>query len=872
MASVSRAEPVSQAPSRLRRWSRWPRWILLLLFLLWILSEGVSLAIQHTRLQRKLTARLEAAFGRPVAVAGYHFSLWDGPVLEARSVTVAEDPRFGHEYFLRSESLAVRLRWQSLLRGHIRLGSLSLTRPSLNLVRDASGDWNLAEWLPRPAGMPGTNTFVGPRAPPPLAPRFRRIDVDGGRINFKRGDEKLPFAFVGVTGTVETDQPGRWRMDLAATPWRAAVAVQQAGTIHVSGELGGTSSRLRPAALNVFWTAASISDVLRLAGGDDHGVRGALGLAIYARTQDRDDGWAIRGRAELRQIHRWDLALQPDDPSVNLIVRTEWRPEASSVAVTDAALESPRSNAHASGSFAWSRPAPGESQTSPPVQVKISSAQVDLADLLAWLRAFRPGVAADASVRGLATVRGEISGWPPRIVDASVQSDGLALSGAGLRRPAHLGPVQLHYVRGLVSLPPVSLSFGAPEDVLRFESSAKPGKTISNAMRISGNISDARDALAAAAALGWHLYPGWDVSGPVRADLRWQGAQYPWQAPPVGFIDWGAGPGVAILRAPFLNQPISGINALTIWKPGARHIALASAQAFGAHWSGAFDRLDAGGGWQFVLAADHIAAADLDRWLNPAWRQSFLDRILPFLNSRPLTGAAPANLRASGRLTLDRFVLAPFSATKLQGDLSVNGRRVEFANASGQFYGGAIAGSFRASLDPAQGYHADINFARVNVDSLVAAAPSLTGVTAASATGQISFDARGATRSALVASLTCRGRAQLQSPELPNLSVWKSLGVRPQNSGSTRFSTGAAVFSCAQRKINLRSLTLQTTAGASAQASGTIGFDRNLDLRWQIRPALPGRAETSDLTFRLAGSLAAPQVLPIESPPRGRAR
>ncbi len=77
--------------------------------------------------------------------------------------------------------------------------------------------------------------------------RFSRIEVDSGRINFKRGDEKLPFALVGVTGYVEPAGAGRWVMDLEAIPTRAAVNVQQAGVLHVSGHMGGTSSRLRPA-------------------------------------------------------------------------------------------------------------------------------------------------------------------------------------------------------------------------------------------------------------------------------------------------------------------------------------------------------------------------------------------------------------------------------------------------------------------------------------------------------------------------------------------------------------------------------------------------------------------------------------------------
>src|SRR5262249_34682353 len=155
-----------------------------------------------------------------------------------------DDPRFGREYFLRAESITLSLRWRGLLRGRFEFGGISLSRPSLNLVRNPDGDWNLAEWLPRFSSGPDKPLGPAPRAAVSPLLRFGRINVDSGRINFKRGDEKLPFALTGVTGYVEPEAEGRWRLDLAAAPIRAAVILQQAGTLHLSGHVGGTSSRL----------------------------------------------------------------------------------------------------------------------------------------------------------------------------------------------------------------------------------------------------------------------------------------------------------------------------------------------------------------------------------------------------------------------------------------------------------------------------------------------------------------------------------------------------------------------------------------------------------------------------------------------------
>src|SRR5579862_2805036 len=256
--TIARPEDIEASRPRRRSWSWWLKGIVLVLLLFWLAGETVSVTARYTPLRNVLATRLQAAFGRPVDVGSYDFSLWDGPTLNARSVTVAEDPQFGREYFLRAESVSVHLRWQSLLRGRIEAGTLSLSHPSLNIVLAPDGRWNVAEWLPRPAESAPQNGSSASRVPSP-ALRFRQIVVDDGRLNFKSGDEKLPFAFVEVTGAVEADRPGRWHIDLQGTPWRAAAMTQQAGAVHLSGEVGGTSSRLRPAALSVEWTDASIS-------------------------------------------------------------------------------------------------------------------------------------------------------------------------------------------------------------------------------------------------------------------------------------------------------------------------------------------------------------------------------------------------------------------------------------------------------------------------------------------------------------------------------------------------------------------------------------------------------------------------------------
>jgi AsmA family len=862
-------------------WMRRILWFCALLAILWAavwaLTSGASFLVQHTRLKDRLTARIAVALGRPVEVGSYDFTFWGGPTLDAQSVSVAEDSRFGQEYFLRAESISLRLRWSSLLRGHLAIDTLSLARPSLNLVLNDAGDWNLAEWLPRPSATSSTG------APYPLPPspsvRFRRIEVDGGRINFKRSDSKLPIALVGLTGAAETDTSGRWRIDLTATPWRAAVPVQQAGTLHVSGYVGGTSSRLRPAKLDISWSDASLSDVLRLARADDSGIRGALGASINAATHEQDDAWTIHAHVQLSQIHRWDLGLRADNPAVNVIFETDWRPAGSSLELSPLVVEGPHSSARLSAKISWAKLRVPAKQVASPVYAELSGAQIDMADLLSWVRAFRTGVADDASLSGIAAVRGVVDAWPLRVENAVVSTDGVTLTSGSVRTPARLGEFQARYDRGLVSVLPAEISFGAsdrtPPSVLRFESSAKSGRGVSNTMHLAGSLSDVRDLLASASALGWQLARDSDLSGPVRGDLRWQGSRFPWQEPAAGFIEWGVSAIGGSLRAPFLNLPVEQIRARLELKPGARHATLSSAQAFGAHWTGTFDRRDVDPEWQFSLSADHVSAPDLDRWLNPLWRQGFLGRMFPFLNSRSAPAQIlPDGLRAAGRLNLATFTLASLALNNLHGDLNIDGRVIGLQNATAQLSGGAVAGLFTAHLDPLPSYESEISFSRVDISSITDASPLLAGFFDGSATGEASFRARGLTRANLLASLDCRGNALVARPLLRKVDLASSLSEGVFRAGSSHLSGASADFSCAQQVVRLENLSLglpgfafdpqpDSSGDFELKGDGTVAFDRDINIALHA-------SESQD--YRLTGTLAAPQIAVTHAAPLHRSR
>jgi AsmA-like C-terminal region len=840
---------------------RWLKWILLVVICFWLAGAGLAFAIQHTSLKRRVTARLEASFGRPVEVAAYSFSFWTGPTLEAYSVTVGEDPRFGNEYFLRADSLIARVNWHSLISRHLEPGTISLEHPSLNLVRNADGDWNLAEWLPRPAAPAHPVPAASPAMP---APTFRKITVSGGRINFKHGDEKLPFAFVGVTGTLESESGGRWRLDLVAVPSRAAVVVQQPGVLHLVGDLGGTSSRLRPAILQIEESNASISDVLRLARGGDHGVRGNLDVSLSARTQG--DSWMLEGKATLGQLHRWDLGLRGDNPSVNILASGALDATGSHIDLTQARIEAPHSSAQVNGALDWSS---ADSRRS---ELRVDSDALSLADLLAWARAFHSGISDGIAVDGFARANLNLERWPPRVEIATLYLPRGTLSANGVRAAVRASDVLARYDRNKgISLAPAVLTIGGPTHSFRIEGAAKPDLK-SFGLRIQGSTAQVRDLAAISKELGRDLARGWDIAGPARCDLAWQGSDGPLGATLAGSIDWGTPAAGASLRMPFLNLPIERIRAHTELKPDATHTTLTGAQAFGAAWSGTLEH-DHSDGWRFAVSGNALSAADLDRWLNPRWRETFLDRMLPFLNPRP-TRTNNIGIRARGRLELGEFTLAPVAVHHLRGELMLDGRRLEFSGLDGQFYGGSLAGSLEADLGLQ--YEGTFDFSGVNLPALSGEFPSLANFLTGSLSAKMRIGMRGATRADLLSSFECRGTARANELTIEGIRLGESASTSDAEPPSTAFRDGSAAFTCASGRIELQDLWL-SDAGSTWDISGSVDYARRLDLRLRAVDSTAQKAHTvkrardqnaDSVEYRITGSINSPEISRITAPAR----
>ncbi|AXC10878.1 hypothetical protein ACPOL_1532 [Acidisarcina polymorpha] len=286
------------------------RWILPLVALaltsVVVLPPLISLRSFH----RRIADSISQGIGRPVRMASIKMHLLPRPGFELADFVVEEDPGFGAEPILRCAQVNAYLRLSPLWRGRLEIARIGFEEPSVNLVRNHQGRWNVDSLLSQAAQAPKLPT--GERHAGNL-PRFPYIDASNARVNFKFGNEKMPFSFFNADLAVWLENPGEWKIQFAAQPVRTDLSLDLANTgmLRISGSLHHASTLSQmPAQLHAEWSNAALGQLSRILSGTDANWRGELDVDadILGTLNQADLKLVARGQG----IHR--VEFQPRDP------------------------------------------------------------------------------------------------------------------------------------------------------------------------------------------------------------------------------------------------------------------------------------------------------------------------------------------------------------------------------------------------------------------------------------------------------------------------------------------------------------------------------------------------------------------------------
>ena len=353
------------------------------------------------RFKHRIVTSISTSVGRPVHLDSVALVLLPFPGFKLENFVVAEEPAFGSEPVIHANSVLATLRISSLWRRKVEFSKISLQEPSINLVHNADGKWNIESILLQAARIPAAPTA---QSKPSADPRFPYIEATGARVNIKSGLEKLPFSLTEADFALWLPNPRQWRIRLVAKPTRTDTNASDTGTISLEGTLGHASSFSQiPLEFAADWKNAPLGEASRLLLGHDAGLRGELRITLAAAGTIGSS--LLKSTVYLRGARRADFV--PTDPlnlqvecqavSANIFhafhqVRCAWPPpSASSNAPTLIALTGDLADINSPDSASFEIGTPG----------------LPAATLLNWLSVASPRVPPDVAATG--TVVGSLT-------------------------------------------------------------------------------------------------------------------------------------------------------------------------------------------------------------------------------------------------------------------------------------------------------------------------------------------------------------------------------------------------------------------------------------------------------------------------------
>ena len=269
-----------------------------LLLVLFLFRPGVY------RLRNRIAITIGSALGRRVALDSVRLRLLPRPGFDLEGLVIYDDPAFSAEPMIRAQEVSAAIRFRSLLRGRLEIATLSATEPSINLVRNDQGRWNLASLIERNAQIPAAPT--GKRASE-RRPAFPYLEAGHARVNFKIGQTKKSYALMDADVALWQDSENSWAARIKAEPVRTDFNLTDTGLLQINATWQRARSlRLTPMQLTVQWQNGQLGQITKLLSGKDRGWRG--GVSFTAKLSGTPEALQIESETAIEGFHRYDIA------------------------------------------------------------------------------------------------------------------------------------------------------------------------------------------------------------------------------------------------------------------------------------------------------------------------------------------------------------------------------------------------------------------------------------------------------------------------------------------------------------------------------------------------------------------------------------
>ncbi len=705
----SSAVPV-EAQARSRHRLHWlPLAGVLLLLALIVVPPFINIG----RFRRSIVSSISAGLGRPVEASGVELQLFPQPGFVLHNLTVSEDPTFGAEPVMMAETVTADLRASTLWHARVEIASLRFDAPSVNLVRNAEGEWNFESLLRNSPALKPRGTAAseqpGRRLP------FPYVEATGARINFKLGPEKLPFSLEKADLALWKESRHEWRLRIKARPVRTDLTVMDAGQIRGEGTLmTGGPLMDAPIHASVEWRRVQLGEINRLLKGEDKGWRGTLDWTVFAQGKLSDV--TLQSNLSVEEFHRAEFIPAAEmDLSADCNVRyARYEPQLNSLEC-NAPIGNGLLALRSSGN-----PEPGSGKRP---SVKISLQRVPAESFFDLLRHLNAGVPADMS--GSGEINGEADcEWDglaaPRACTGAIRSPQIRLELAGVDRPLVLSPLLIkssmeshQAVQPTWNLSPLHVSMGGAspatitgsmtsagcvlsiDGVADLAQLARAGESLKLPI-VSGEVQSMRGGAQMALSFASTWMPRVDLESlPASVDLN--------QSANLVSSHWAGSVQVrnATLRLGLFPVPLQLTSAQIKLMPSAvewnalegsfAHIPFSGS----IHWQTPCVASNSTCTRSFTLHTPNLNAGHFESALHDSQSES---NLLSLIN--PWAGAAPQLPEISGTVSADVLSAGQVSLKDAVLTLRMKGRRADLMGISGAVFGGTISGAEGESPTP----------------------------------------------------------------------------------------------------------------------------------------------------------------------------
>ncbi|MGO9128043.1 MAG: AsmA family protein [Terriglobales bacterium] len=787
------------------------------------------------RLRARIVGSISLALGRSIDVSSVHLRLLPQPGFDLENFVVHDDPAFGAEPVLRAQGVTALLRLTSLLRGRLEIATLSLTEPSLNLVRNPEGHWNLENLVERAdkiSTAPTSTAKAGKR------PAFPYIEARHGRVNFKFGPEKKPYALTDSDFSLWQDSENMWSMRLKAQPMRTDFNLSDTGILRVTGSWQRAAAlRDTPLQFTFLWDRAQLGQLTKLAYGSDKGWRGAVRIA--AQLSGTPAHLGITAGASAEDFRRYDI---PGGGAMRLAVQCTAQYSSTDNTLSDGACTAPVAEGLIALTGSVMNPLGPRSY-----DLILAAQNVPMQSLVVLARHAKMALPDDLVATGEmnANVRiqspdqehGPLSGW----------HGGGEITGIHLRSTftnTDLAPSDVSFTvsseRGAANLTvnPVRLSLGHVVPALLQGHLSHKGydfelkgeaqlQRLLQAARTAG-IPALQTAAEGSANLDLHIAGDWArfAAAEITGKARLHSVR-------------------SRLRA--LDAPFDIVAADLILGPSQTQVNNLTAIVAGTSWRGSLALTR-------PCATLNACPIHLDLHADQVTIEQWAPLLFPKAQEEPwyrfgsgsVRSGSPGfiGLNANGKLTVDKLVVRGIIVNKVSSTIQVQGGEVEFKDLRAELLGGRHTGDWTAdftSQPPRYSLNGVLD--RVVLGQLAAAMnnPWITGV----ATAKYQVTAYGPGFAELLASATGTSQVEVRNGAFPHL-VLAGNGGLPVQRLTARLSMRAGKFEIQGGSLE--------TQGEEYQLSGTASLARVLDLKL-TRDGAPG--------FNITGTLTQPRVTPL---------